>query len=121
MWPSGRRMVPSECAPVGFWPLVATSGRHVDTQLPVQMKRPLVSALSEYKVRPLRLTSTVFPSAWPVLTVFAEPAELLDPDALASAANIANAAVSSTAVPMSDFRFKFMHEEFHRAGRLHKR
>src|SRR5436309_15246336 len=62
-------MVPSECAPVGFFPALMTSGCHVDRQLHLQMKSPFVSALREYSVRPDGVTSTFLPSACPVSTV----------------------------------------------------
>src|SRR5436190_11294510 len=83
------------------------------------MQRPLVSALSEYNVRPARLTSTVFPSARPVLTVLADPVE---PEALESAATaITAAATITTAPPIREFRRSFIGQAFHRAGRLHQR
>src|SRR3954451_14285427 len=110
-------MVPSECAPVGFWPRAAISGCHVETQLAVQMKRPFVSALSEYRVRPARLTSTVLPPACPVLTVLVVVPDALDIEATATIASAAITAVT----PRMEFRFKFMPPAFHGAGPLLQR
>src|SRR3954462_8524832 len=110
-------MVPSECAPVGFWPRAAISGCHVETQLAVQMKRPFVSALSEYRVRPARLTSTVLPPAWPVLTVLVVVPDALDVEATATTAS----ATTTAMTPRREFRFSFMGPASHRRGRLHQR
>src|SRR3954463_6884443 len=82
------------------------------------MKRPRVSALSEYSVMPARLTSTLLPRACPVLTVFAAPVE---PDALPSAAIAITAAAAMAAPPRRKFRFSFMSQGSHWAGPLHQR